>query len=473
MLIQDHKFGKCFEQLCIIYPAFCALLISSSYYIAFKNIRHGRRPSQEWAVISIRIFFSLLLAVIGIYLLSDLYFIKDNRVSSDLIQAMLISCAWIIHTIYLKILFKSITRDVRGPLAINICVFLCFIVTAMHLYLECKGKGFNCLKSVDIIIILSQIIYMCTLLPSNCFQNDGLMEQNINTLNSEEEPLLNSGTCRYHGFREECDPEDLGTAEEVNNKLSWLFFFWVKPLMLKGYYNNLKTVDDLFDLPENVQALHISEKISSIAENKVSENSEIKSVHLIKLLHSFYAVEFYSIGILKFVSDCLMFGGPVLLNALVSNIEDPKTEHPEKAYYYAFGLFLTSFLSAIFSTHYQYLISRISLKIKASLIMIVYQKTLLTSKIALSNMSNGEILNFISVDTDRIVNFCQSFHQFWSLPVQVMIALFLLYQQLNYCFAIGIAFVIIVIPINQYIAKKIAHYSKFLMLAKDKRLKVI
>ena len=41
------------------------------------------------------------------------------------------------------------------------------------------------------------------------------------------------------------------------------------------------------------------------------------------------------------------------------------------------------------------------------------------------------MVNFVSTDTDRIVNFCQSFHQFWSLPFQVAITLFLLYQQVS------------------------------------------
>ncbi len=35
----------------------------------------------------------------------------------------------------------------------------------------------------------------------------------------------------------------------------------------------------------------------------------------------------------------------------------------------------------------------------------------------------------MSTDTDRIVNFCNSFHQFWSLPFQVIVSLALLYQQ--------------------------------------------
>lgn len=31
----------------------------------------------------------------------------------------------------------------------------------------------------------------------------------------------------------------------------------------------------------------------------------------------------------------------------------------------------------------------------------------------------GSITNYMSTDTDRIVNSCSSFHAFWSIPVQV------------------------------------------------------
>lgn len=38
--------------------------------------------------------------------------------------------------------------------------------------------------------------------------------------------------------------------------------------------------------------------------------------------------------------------------------------------------------------------------------------------------SLGEVVNFISTDTDRIVGACPSFHALWSLPFQVTV---------NYC----------------------------------------
>ena len=40
----------------------------------------------------------------------------------------------------------------------------------------------------------------------------------------------------------------------------------------------------------------------------------------------------------------------------------------------------------------------------------------------------------MSTDTDRVVNFAPSFHQFWSLPFQIAVSLYLLHQQVNLSF---------------------------------------
>ena len=85
------------------------------------------------------------------------------------------------------------------------------------------------------------------------------------------------------------------------------------------------------------------------------------------------------------------------------------------------------------------------LKVRAALITEVYRKSLSISLATMSKYSTGQVcvlnsecvsvgcclqvVNFMSTDSDRIVNFCQSFHQFWSLPFQIVISLYLLYQQ--------------------------------------------
>lgn len=41
----------------------------------------------------------------------------------------------------------------------------------------------------------------------------------------------------------------------------------------------------------------------------------------------------------------------------------------------------------------------------------------------------GRVQTLMSVDADRVVNLCLSFHELWSLPLQILVALWLLYTQ--------------------------------------------
>lgn len=86
------------------------------------------------------------------------------------------------------------------------------------------------------------------------------------------------------------------------------------------------------------------------------------------------------------------------------------------------------------------------------------------------NSDSPEVLNLMSTDTDRIVNSCISFHSFWSIPFQLFTTLYLLYTQIGIAFAAGVVFATILIPINRWLAKRIASYSTELLDAKDARV---
>ena len=51
-----------------------------------------------------------------------------------------------------------------------------------------------------------------------------------------------------------------------------------------------------------------------------------------------------------------------------------------------------------------------------------------------------QVVNFMSTDTDRIVNFGISFHMFWSLPFQIIVALVLLYLQVSSSYFVHVVF---------------------------------
>ena len=119
---------------------------------------------------------------------------------------------------------------------------------------------------------------------------------------------------------------------------------------------------------------------------------------------------------------------------------------------------LFTFSAALCNVHFNFKVSEIGLRMRIALISTIYNKTLRVTSANLSKFSSGEIVNMMSTDTDRIVNFCPSFHAFWSLPFQVGVTLYLLYREVGLAFLAGLSFAILLIPVNRLIAVKVGKY---------------
>lgn len=125
----------------------------------------------------------------------------------------------------------------------------------------------------------------------------------------------------------------MGQAQDEAPCLSKLLFYWVNPLIEKGISGHLKTIDDLFDLPESLSIYNTVERL---------QNGITATVSLLRALHRVYGFEFYAIGLLRFSADMLGFAGPLLLNSLLSRETNDQSETDLMAYAYAFGLFATT-----------------------------------------------------------------------------------------------------------------------------------
>ncbi|KXZ50984.1 hypothetical protein GPECTOR_14g226 [Gonium pectorale] len=81
-----------------------------------------------------------------------------------------------------------------------------------------------------------------------------------------------------------------------------------------------------------------------------------------------------------------------------------------------------------------------------------------------------DVVTLMSVDTSRVVNLLQSGLEFVSMPVQLGVALYLLYTQVRAAFLAGLAVSLLLLPINRLIAGRIGSASVRMMAAKDARV---
>jgi len=233
--------------------------------------------------------------------------------------------------------------------------------------------------------------------------------------------------------------------------------------MKRGYKSLIIDINDLSSLPSQI-----------FSSCSIVEHHRQLSRSLIQI----FGRSFFLLGILKILGDGLAFGGPIFLNKLINYMEESSIIQQQNrdlrhGLLLSFTLIGTVTLSSFLNTHFTYRINRLGLRCKMYLYTRLYSKTTQLNLCEMNQFNMGEIVNFMSTDSDRIVNFFQSFHAFWSLPVQIIIVLYLLYQQIGLTFLTGLTFVIILIPINKIIASKIAKLSQDMMLYKDERVKLV
>lgn len=84
------------------------------------------------------------------------------------------------------------------------------------------------------------------------------------------------------------------------------------------------------------------------------------------------------------------------------------------------------------NTQYSFKQGALACRLRSALTCLVYDKTLLVSSVDMAAHSTGAVQTLMSVDADRVVNLFSSLHELWSLPLQIAIALCLLYTQVGW-----------------------------------------
>ncbi|XP_022998363.1 ABC transporter C family member 13 isoform X3 [Cucurbita maxima] len=224
---------------------------------------------------------------------------------------------------------------------------------------------------------------------------------------------------------------------------------------------------DLLQLPTDMDPSFCHNKLLICWKGQYSRNGSNPSFFW--AICRAYGWPYVSLGLLKVLNDCLSFVGPMLLNRLIRFLQ--QGSRTSDGYFLAISLGLTSIFKSFLDTQYTFHLSKLKLKLRSSIMTIIYQKCLSISLAERSQFSSGEIQTFMSVDTDRTVNLCNSFHDMWSLPLQIGLALYLLYVQVKFAFLSGIAITILLIPVNKWISEMIARATEEMMKQKDERIR--
>uniref|UniRef100_A0A8C2H8V0 Multidrug resistance-associated protein 1 n=1 Tax=Cyprinus carpio TaxID=7962 RepID=A0A8C2H8V0_CYPCA len=106
-------------------------------------------------------------------------------------------------------------------------------------------------------------------------------------------------------------------------------------------------------------------------------------------------------------------------------------------------------------------------------IFLNFVKALVITNAARRTSTVGEIVNLMSVDAQRFMDLITYINMIWSAPLQVILALYFLWQNLGPSVLAGVAVMVLMVPLNAVIAMKTKTYQVAQMKSKDNRIKLM
>lgn len=298
------------------------------------------------------------------------------------------------------------------------------------------------------------------------------------------------------------------SREPLASILSLATFTWVDPIVWKGYKKPLELSD--------VWNVTLADK----AETVLAQFRQIKKTHSL----AFRLFLHFKTGLLIQGAWCMlgsvfMFLPTLLLKAILEYLEDSEKTPISAAWLYVVLLFATGVVQAVSDGQSLWIGRKICIQLRAIIVGEIYSKTLrrkatastdgdpeknppkekrpLLTKVRTfwstrgkkirnepqldsslkkapsTQANNGTIINLMSIDSFKVAEICSYLHFLWAAtPVQLAMAVGLLYKVLGFSSFVGIVLMILILPLNLYIANSFQAAQKRIMAATDARIHV-
>ncbi|KAI1877877.1 uncharacterized protein JN550_000059 [Neoarthrinium moseri] len=269
------------------------------------------------------------------------------------------------------------------------------------------------------------------------------------------------------------DDEGIECPAEYATIFSRLAFSWMTPMMRYGYKEYL-TEEDLWGLGPNDKSSTTGEQFDKAWKYELKHR---KHPSLWIALFRSYGGPYLVATVFKVFNDLSAFAQPQLLRFLISFVDSYREgNEPQpviKGASIAIAMFLVACLQTSMIHQYFQLAFVTGMRIKAGLTSAIYKKALKLSNEGRSSKTTGDIVNYMAVDAQRLQDLTQFAQQVWSAPFQIIICMVSLYQLVGWSMLAGIGVMIIMIPINGFIARFMKRLQKQQMKNKDARSRLI
>ena len=246
------------------------------------------------------------------------------------------------------------------------------------------------------------------------------------------------------------------SQESQASLLSRLTFQWFMPI-LKLSQNKPLEMHDIWDLLNEDKSEYNHKQYEKI---HTKDTISHKLLILLKPLLKQQVV----VGV---ASSFLTLINPLALHYLLTNFKGPVLP----LVICLFVMTLSSIINSLLHGRAYFLGRRIGTRVRAILISEIFSHALKVRLLVNQDTTtHGEIVNLMSIDTQKVLEYTCYMHYLFTTPLQIVICTIALYSIIGISSFVCIAIILFIVPIQHKLAKYMQYYQKKLLISSDERI---
>ncbi|CAK9328612.1 unnamed protein product [Citrullus colocynthis] len=243
---------------------------------------------------------------------------------------------------------------------------------------------------------------------------------------------------------------------------------WLNPLLSIGAKRPLELKDIPLLAPKDRSKNNY--KILNTNWEKMKADNPSKQPSLAwAILKSFWK-EAACNAIFAGLNTLVSYVGPYMISYFVDYLGGKET-FPHEGYILAGTFFIAKLVETLTARQWYLGVDILGMHVRSALTALVYRKGLRLSSSAKQSHTSGEIVNYMAVDVQRVGDYSWYLHDAWMLPMQIILALAILYKNVGIASIATLIATIVSIIVTIPIARIQEDYQDKLMAAKDDRMR--
>nr|XP_009385266.2 PREDICTED: putative ABC transporter C family member 15 [Musa acuminata subsp. malaccensis] len=282
--------------------------------------------------------------------------------------------------------------------------------------------------------------------------------------NSLKEPLLQVQTSK------ETHAEDKRSSLYGSASLVQLVTFsWLNPLLATGKRKPLEQ-NEVPDIDKNDCAEFLSHSFNCWLNN-VKERYGSRTSTIYRAIFLFIWKKAAVNASFAVAAAGASYVGPSLIDNFVRLLGGDKQHGLNSGYILALAFLGAKVVETMCHRQWMFGALQLVMRLRAVLISHIYKKGIVLSSQSRQSLTSGEIINYMSVDIQRITDLMWFSNIIWMLPVQLALAIYVLHKNLGVGALAAFAATTMIMVCNIPLTRAQKRYQSRIMEAKDARMK--